>query len=678
MSARPPDHPRNEKASTAANGQGPINKSTRARSLPAEQHSSKEKTTAKLAVEYVNFGWALVTYELRKKGPTWKGWNLRENALTTEEQVVKANLHGNIGLLHAYSGTCCLDIDNLKVARAELAANGIDVDKLIKESVRIDRGYPSKTKCLWLLPPGVDPLQTVMRNRFGYELRCKSSTGKSVQDVLPPSIHPSEAQYRWIGDPARLTVLPPEVFAHWNKLTVRPEHIDAAPTGIDCDELDDLLELIDPNELEYDDWLTVGMGLHHETEGAPAGLELWDCWSAQSHKYIAEMQEPKWNSFDPHHPNPVTIKTLQRMARGEENIDEEFEDLTKLEPDAAPSEGGEPALKAPQFEFLQAGAFAARPHKPMLIPDLEPGGADLGLTVGAYGTGKSAFLLNKVMHQATGRAWRGRRVKQQSTAIIVAEGSYGLGDRLTAEARAFGVDLKELPIFILPASPNFYQKADAPEIVKAIEAIGGVNQIVCDTFARVTAGADENSSKDIELVVSRFEWITRRTGARIHSTHHEGKDSSKGPRGSTALPSAADYIHTVTRSGDHRQVEVTKMKDGPDGQIFPFRLVPVIVGFDSEENEITGVTVEHTDDQKPIKTRQGPNEVLLLKTAHEYFSEHHQHPDANTLIRLTSEKRARELKIPQHVAAKNIRRALNNLYEKRLLVLVDGLVTSTQ
>lgn len=51
---------------------------------------------------------------------------------------------------------------------------------------------------------------------------------------------------------------------------------------------------------DYDDWITMGMGIHHETNGSSAGLELWDDWSRSSGKYDESREnecEYKWQGF---------------------------------------------------------------------------------------------------------------------------------------------------------------------------------------------------------------------------------------------------------------------------------------------------------------------------------------------------------------------------------------------
>ncbi len=84
-----------------------------------------------------------------------------------------------------------------------------------------------------------------------------------------------------------------------------------------------LLECLDP-DLGYDDWLRVGIVLHHETHDSDEGLTLFDNWSSRGGKYkgFGETSK-KWGSFKLGHPNPLKIGTLIFMvnATGSDSAD---------------------------------------------------------------------------------------------------------------------------------------------------------------------------------------------------------------------------------------------------------------------------------------------------------------------------------------------------------------------
>jgi len=81
-----------------------------------------------------------------------------------------------------------------------------------------------------------------------------------------------------------------------------------APT--DADLIRSALDHISP-DVSYDDWLRIGMALHHWD--AQAGLSLWDVWSARGEKYVAGEPSLKWDGFTSG--GGVTLGTLFDMAK---------------------------------------------------------------------------------------------------------------------------------------------------------------------------------------------------------------------------------------------------------------------------------------------------------------------------------------------------------------------------
>lgn len=68
------------------------------------------------------------------------------------------------------------------------------------------------------------------------------------------------------------------------------------PLGLTAEEIDGHLVYFDAED--YDTWLQVGMALHHETQGGPEGLALWDGWSCSASNYAGEDDLAKrWAGF---------------------------------------------------------------------------------------------------------------------------------------------------------------------------------------------------------------------------------------------------------------------------------------------------------------------------------------------------------------------------------------------
>jgi hypothetical protein len=168
--------------------------------------------------DYIRAGLVLVPIPAGLKGPRVKGWNLRARCWTECGQIPDT-YSGNVGLAHAYAGTCALDIDNAALAGPALSGFGIDLAALLAstDAVHIRSGRAGRDKLLYRLR---DPLASINRSETeGFELRCAASNGRTVQDVLPPSIHPDTGKpYQWQGDWRNIPDIPGDLLALWHRL----------------------------------------------------------------------------------------------------------------------------------------------------------------------------------------------------------------------------------------------------------------------------------------------------------------------------------------------------------------------------------------------------------------------------------------------------------------------------
>ena len=274
---------------------------------------------------YIRHGWSLVPIPPGTKGPTGAaavGWNKREKCLKDQTELV--NGYG-IGLAHAYSGTMAFDIDNWDAT----VAQGIDLDALYAapDAVIINSGRPGHGKLLYRMPFGLAlPSKKIIVNAStAYELRCATANGLTVQDVLPPSIHPDTRQpYHWagLGHWTRLPVIPQVLLDIWQELLGEDKERTIA-TGEQVDasweEIRQALEAI-PADCAREEWVNVGMALHWagtQTEQPEQALQLWNEWSAQSPaKYPGERGIlTQWASFRNDKTTAVKLGTLFHIAK---------------------------------------------------------------------------------------------------------------------------------------------------------------------------------------------------------------------------------------------------------------------------------------------------------------------------------------------------------------------------
>lgn len=173
--------------------------------LAAQSKARAAKREARLRAgpaDYVKYGWSLCRIPLGSKGPTTPGWNIPGAEIRTEDGCKQLAGVG-VGLLHVPSRTCALDVDDMPRAIRLLDAEGIDLQALLDapDAVQIV-GRAGRAKLLYAVPEAVDPalLATRKLGQGALELRCAASNGLTVQDVLPPSIHPITGRpYQWAG-----------------------------------------------------------------------------------------------------------------------------------------------------------------------------------------------------------------------------------------------------------------------------------------------------------------------------------------------------------------------------------------------------------------------------------------------------------------------------------------------
>lgn len=384
------------------------------------------------------------------------------------------------------------------------------------------------------------------------------------------------------------------------------------PLGLTVERMEETLAKLDP-DMGRDDWIRVGMALHHETQGDDTGFELWDEWSAGGSTYPGtEGLRVQWDSFTRREGNgraPITMATVLKMAKEAGDAGSRpteaasAEDLSRVAAEtaqsAAPYDG--------RFPVVSAGELSRRKPTDWLIKGVLPR-ADLVVLYGTSGSGKSFVGIDMMAAISRGVAWRERRVKRGRAIIIAAEGGGGMGKRIEAYCQHHDINADDLDIGVITAPPNFMAKDDITDLVRAITAGGGADVIMVDTFAQVTPGANENAAEDMGLALANARALRDATGAVVVLVHHAGKDTSKGSRGWSGIKAAADAEIEVVRDEDSpvREIRISKMKDGDDGLRWAFRLEVLDVGTDDDGDPITScVAVEADLPPREVKAQKG-------------------------------------------------------------------------
>ena len=387
----------------------------------------------------------------------------------------------------------------------------------------------------------------------------------------------------------------------------------ATPVGFTEQQLEEALTHISP-DCEYQTWVNIGMALHHETEGASFGFDLWNDWSAGGSKYTSEAElAGKWVGFGHTHGKPVTVRYLLKTAGVGLDAPVSLDDF---EPVADDEDATDVQTTEAALPVLHWSAFAQQPGLGWLVKKLLPH-ADLGVIYGASGSGKTFFTLDLVGAVACGRAWQGRKVKQGNVVYVAAEGAGGFRHRLNAYAGQW--PHTDMALYVVPALVNLTDPKAVAAACKAImAAVKTAAVVVVDTFAQSLAGGDENSGKDVSLALSLLKELGQRLGALVLLVHHSGKDTSKGARGWSGLKAAADVeieitiLDNIVDTGQPvRRALVTKQKDGVEGEAFYFRLEPVTVGKDEDGESIDSCVVRFVEPPKQSMPLRGLPAVVL-------------------------------------------------------------------
>ena len=405
--------------------------------------------------------------------------------------------------------------------------------------------------------------------------------------------------------------------------------------GLSVEQMEELLEALDP-DMSREPWLRVGLALHHETEGDDTGFELWDEWSSGGATYPGtDGLRHQWDSFKgpTRGRRQITMATVIKMAKQADTRPLKAttaDDLRRVVAEGADdlpvsSTGSTPPEYSGKFPMLRASAVAARPAGRWWIKSLIPE-AQIGAIFGASGSGKSFLVLDLIAHIALGWSWRGLRVRRGRILYVAAEGGAGVGKRLKAWCQHHEIDVDDLDITVLLVPPNIMLRDDITELVLAINAAGGFEHIVLDTYAQVTPGANENTAEDMGLALAHCRAIAEAALATIWLVHHSGKDAAKGARGWSGINAALDFSLEVTRDEDsnYREMRVAKMKDGEDGARYGFKLETLVVGFDEDLDEVTSCVVIDAEapakPESPVKgtKRRGrvENHVLEIMAHH--------------------------------------------------------------
>lgn len=190
---------------------------------------------------------------------------------------------------------------------------------------------------------------------------------------------------------------------------------------------------------------------------------------------------------------------------------------------------------------------------------------------GKPGHGKTFAAVDLACCVGTGRPWHGHETAPGAVLYVIAEGVSGLGRRVDAWSLANGTPVDN--VRFLPVAVQLMESLDVAALSQLLADLRPA-LVILDTQARVTVGAEENSSRDMGRFVDALERLRYESGACLLVAHHEPRNG-ENLRGSTALEGAATSIIRAAKDGRVVTVTNPKQKDAPEQPPMTLALTPV-------------------------------------------------------------------------------------------------------
>lgn len=324
----------------------------------------------------VSAGFALHWLHPRSKRPIGNDWS--EKPVATLERLKNSQGKGNnigvrLGKWSIVNGLY-LHIIDVDIRVHEMAREAFDTLKTLLPELDVDAvptvisGSGGESRHFYILTQNPYPprkfahsetFQTVRDEKSGKDVKKWDwelhLLGTGSQAVIPPSIHPDTGrQYRWLRefdfdliDLGIADAIPAgaieRAIAYEEPGVVDPAR--AQPLGLTIEDIAEVLKELPADQWfeDRDQWLRVGMAIHHETGGSTEGFNLWCKFSKASEKFDREDSKRVWRSYKNRSGTPFRMASLVAVAK-DERLMREFDEMPIDEFDDLGSEDSEPGM----------------------------------------------------------------------------------------------------------------------------------------------------------------------------------------------------------------------------------------------------------------------------------------------------------------------------------------------
>ena len=596
------------------------------------------------AKQYNDLGLSLVAMQSGKKGPNTANWH------TQGVDVEKLDDSKNIGIIHNLSSTCSLDIDDrddaIKVFQDYLGIDAIEM----KNNYPCWRGKRDGIKFLFRMPniEHVGIKKLTYKNGTDvvtvFELRG-STTGTGVQDIMPPSIHPSGIPYEWVNPLPKtfeeIPLLPQRLIELWENWSVeepamlhclgkfKPEIVKRQiPTNNDSV---DIIEQFNQRYtvtqiLEKNGYIKKGSNrfLSPHSSSKMPGIVLLEDGTIYSHHGGDQLGDGhSHDAFDVARilESNSDWKTAFNNARADLGI----EQVVYKKP-----------IDVRAFKFFHASEAINNATPPKWVIKHV---AEEDSLIGVFGpakAGKSFITVDMACCVATGKDWHEKKTKEGLCLYLAGEGHRGLSRRLLAWEQINKRSLKDSKLHYSERGVQILEDLDAEMMRNEALALQDTYKerptlIVIDTLARNFGPGNENSTEDMNRFVANVDrYIREEFRCAVMLVHHTGHNEGTRGRGSSVLPAALDAEYRVIKNDDgvdradwSLDLEQTLIKDGRgiEPMRFAFQETEFHHLVDEDGDPTTSGALVNVPYTAPKKEKPlGTNQQIVLDALHTVYA----------------------------------------------------------
>jgi hypothetical protein len=283
----------------------------------------------------------------------------------------------------------------------------------------------------------------------------------------------------------------------------------------------------------------------------------------------------------------------------------------------------QPRSNGTHFRILTDKDLQGLPWPKWRVKNIVPE-TGVGSIFGDSGTFKSFIALDLLAHISNGQHWFGFRASAAPCIYIPFEGRGGIPKRVAAwriatarrarpDALVIAAPIDEVTtnLAFITEPMNLRNPMARDKLVETLTAGGWTGGVLCiDTLAQAGGGIDENSSEGMGEMIAIFQELQQRLGGVVLVIHHSGKNKSAGLRGHSSLRGALDFAIECQKpengEWNEAQIYLDKVKDEQTGKKFPFTMQRVLLGNDSDGEEVTSLVVNQPQPQSIIEHLTAP------------------------------------------------------------------------